>query len=128
MTTVPDFETILSEAHDAARAAVIAKGPENMNAFDCGFAWVTLHPATHPLARHCRASLKRIREKDAGHGTLSQMAGRIYGDKGYPNGWQWWEPGDFRGQAIGHHLAGAHAFRDVLLRYGINAEVGSRYD
>lgn len=111
-----NYETILDEAHEAARKAVNAMGPENMHALDCGFAWVTID-GNDPLARHCRKQLKE-----------SPTMRRTYGDKGYPKGWQFWKPGDFDGQAVGHHEAGARAFRDKLAEYGIRADVGSRLD
>lgn len=115
-----DYEAILKEAHEAARQAVDAMGPENMNALDCGFAWVNIS-GNEPLARFCRKALRNRGETDI-------AARRFYGSKGYPTGWQFWEPGGFRGQAIGHHEAGAKAFRDVLARYGIRADVGSRLE
>lgn len=124
--TFTQMETILTQAHNAARLAVSMKGRENPNAMDCGFAWVVLRPGTHPLARHCRNALKSFDQH--ANTAAKRAANRRYGDKHWAGGWQWWEPGDFNGQAIGHHLAGAHAFRDVLLSWGINAEVGSRYD
>lgn len=118
--TKPDFAAILNEAHDAARMAVIAKGAEDMNAFDCGMAWVVID-GTSPLARFCRATRRKM-----ANDTYATRA--HYGDKHWQKGWQFWKPGDFAGQAIGHHVAGATAFQSVLVRHGINATVGSRYD
>jgi len=109
-----DYEKILLEAKAAAIAAVKAKGPANPFALDCGFAWVKLD-GNHPLSRYAR------KQANGQHS-------RLYGSKGYPTGWQWWDPGEFPGQAIGHKEAGAKAFRDVLAKYGISADVGSRYD
>ena len=116
----PDFAAILNEAHDAARMAVIAKGAEDMTAFDCGMAWVVID-GTSPLARWCRAQIKA---QDNPKLSFS----RRFGDKHWQKGWQFWKPGDFAGQAIGHHVAGATAFQSVLVRHNINATVGSRYD
>lgn len=110
-----DFEAIIDEAHAAAAAAQQGM-VENPNALDCGFAWVTLS-GNDTMARYCRHSV-------AAKGGDRQR----YGSKGYPIGWQWWCPGGFRGQAISIHEAGARAFRDVLARYGIRADVGSRLD
>lgn len=117
-----DFATILDEAHKAAKAAVIAKGPENMRALDCGFAWVVIG-GREPLANYCRKEIKNRVVQAAEYVEV-----RKFGDKGYPSGWQWWCPGEFHGQAIGHHEAGAAAFRDVLAKYGIRADLGSRLD
>lgn len=111
-----DFEAILNEAHAAAREAVAAMPAENPNALDCGFAWVTIS-GTEPLARYCR----KIVKADAN-------ARRHYGDKGYPSGWQFWKPGDFNGQAIGHHEAGAKAFNAIITNHNIRGTIGSRYD
>ena len=38
-------------------------------------------------------------------------------------GWEWWFPGDFRGQSIDAHEAGAKAFRDELIKNGIEAQM-----
>lgn len=114
ITTMVDFEKILDEAHAAASMAQVGM-IENMNALDCGFAWVTLG-GNEPLVRYCRSLAKKNGDR------------RRYGSKGYPNGWQWWCPGDFNGQSIGIHETGAKAFRDMLALYGIRADVGSRLD
>jgi hypothetical protein len=119
-----DFEAILTEATAAAEAAIAAKGPENMNALDCGFAWVNIS-GTEPLARYCR---KMINASGANATPANLAALRKYGGKGYPSGWEFWKPGGFNGQAIGHHEAGARAFNEVLARHNIRGTVGSRYD
>ena len=124
------FEAILEEAHKAAEAAVAALGPENPRALDCGFAWATIDGRDH-LANYCRKQVKdakALRERGGcGPGFVNERE-RYYGGKAYPTGWQWWKPGNFPGQAIGHHEAGARAFRDVLAKHGITVNVGSRYD
>lgn len=125
-----DFQKILDEAYEAARTAIAAKGPEDTRALDCGFAWVNIS-GTEPLARFCRAQIKaaeKLRaEGGCGHGFVMERQ-IFYGGRGYPSGWQFWEPGGFDGQAIGHHLAGATAFNAVLARHNIRGTVGSRYD
>lgn len=118
-----DFEAILTEAFAAAETAIAAKGPENMNAVDCGFAWVNIS-GTEPLARYCRKQISQATEAERRTFEFS----RRFGDKGYPSGWQWWKPGSFAGQAIGHHIAGATAFNEVLAKHNIRGTVGSRYD
>ena len=97
-----NFEAILNEAHDAAETAAkaeIERQPEDMNALDCGFAWVTIS-GRDALANHCRkhTDADRIR----------------YGSKNYGPGWCFWKPGGFHGQSIRIHEAGSRAFRDVL--------------
>ena len=109
-----DYKAILTEAHGAAVAATCDL-VEDMNAFDCGFAWVTIE-GNEPLARFCR--------KSAG----DWSGRRFYGDKGWREGWQWWCPGNAPVQSMNIHLAGARAFSDVLAKYGIRADVGCRYD
>lgn len=103
---------IHTEAMDAARDAIIANAwRERPNAFDCGFAWVTMS-GNLPLARYLR------------------KAG--IGSKGYPSGWQLWMPGrneaGFGGQSIAVFEAGAKAYRDSVARHGIVVDVGSRLD
>lgn len=101
-------EQIYAEATTAAVSAIKALGPEDEAAWDCGFAWVTIKPARGQFVSWCKAN---------GHGS-----------NGYPSGWEFWKPGKFAGQAIGHHRAGAEAFASVLARYGTRADVGSRLD
>ncbi len=113
-----NMETILNEAHEAAKAAVKANAhKENPNAFDCGFAWVTIDGMS-PLARHCRKAMK----------ASGTRYSRYLGDKGYPKGWQFWCPGEHYGQSIAVHKEGARAFRDALAQHGISATVGFRLD
>lgn len=111
------FEEILDEAHAAAKAAISKLGPENPNALDCGFAWVCL-PGNASFARRCSNAAKKATDNDPAR----------YGRKMASTGWTFWKPGGFGGQAIGHHEAGARAFRDVLAKHGIRADLGSRYD
>lgn len=127
-----DFEAILTEAHNTAEAYVaaeVAVRPEAEAACDCGFAWIIIE-GNGALARHCRAALK-----DAGEGLpgtrkreATVEATRRYGSKGYPKGWQFWKPGNYSGQSVRIHEAGARGFRDALARFGIRADVGSRFD
>lgn len=135
------FEAILDEAHAAAKAAVDAMGPEDRNALDCGFAWVTVD-GMEPLARYCRDKAKEIEVERTNAAARAIVGGdsvhnanvpyvvkaRKYGSKAHPKGWQWWKPGGFNGQAIGHHEAGAKAFRDVLAKHNIVGTTGTRYD
>lgn len=118
-----DFEAILTEAHNAAREA--QRGMTEGHGFDCGFAWVKI-VGTLPLAQYCRKQLRK-------HGTDFPDMNRMvreqrYGHKGWPTGWSWHCPGNFRGQSVGVHEKGASAFRDVLAKHGIVADVHSRLD
>lgn len=106
-----DFERILTEARNAAYTA--SKDMPDEGA--CGFAWVIIH-GNEPFARYCRKLAKE------------QPKERRYGSKGYPSGWQFWNPGNYRGQSVDAIEAGARAFRDVLGTYGIRADTGSRLD
>ncbi len=108
MSTQQTPATIYAEALAAAERAIAALGPEDIAALDCGYAWVTVRPARGAFVTWCRANK--------------------YGASGYPTGWEFWCPGRFRGQAIGHHRAGAEAFADVLAKHGISATTGSRLD
>ena len=118
-----DYAEILDQAHAAARDAV-AKATKEFDEMKgaCGFAWVTI-PGNDALARFCRRQLKAFQTDQV----RAQHAQR-YGDKGYPVGWQFWNPGNHPGQRIDIKEAGARAFRDALATHGIRADVGSRLD
>lgn len=110
------LQRVLMEAHHAAAEAV--KDAEDKWA--CGWAWVAIE-GNSPLARHCRKMQKNT-------GLNDFTARRLYDSKGWPRGWQFWCPGNFRGQSVDAHEKGAVAFRDKLAEYGIRADVGSRLD
>ena len=113
------FAAILVEAHNAARNAVaIAATQYDEMAGGCGFAWVNIS-GTEPLARYCRMRIKQ---------TPDRRAQLPFGDKGYPSGWQFWNPGNHGGQRVDIKEAGAKAFRDALGKHGISAVSGSRLD
>lgn len=112
---------ILSEALAAARGAVSAIAhEEGTRGLDCGFAWVTVG-GNSSLARFCRRQIKAAEQSGS-------RASSDFGSKAYPSGWQFWCPGDHRGQSIHVMEAGANAFRDVLSRHGIASTVTSRLD
>lgn len=112
-----DFDAILSSAYKAAADAQ-AGLVEDMNALDCGFAWVTVKGNT-AFAKWCK------QQADA---ASDRWVARNYGSKGYPKGWKFWCPGSFGGQSMPIHLAGAEAFAYVLQANNIEADVGCRYD
>jgi len=113
------YRSILQEAHGAAIAAQVGM-VEDKNAFDCGFAWVTIDGQSG-LARYCRKMLKLPEHQNGSYRAF-------FGDSGYPRGWQFWQPGNAPVQSVGIHEAGARAFRDALAKHGIRADVGSRLD
>lgn len=124
MTEPAEYRAVFDRATAAAKAAIeaeVARRPEG-NDLDCGFAWVVVRPANSPFVNWCKRQIK-----DAG-GERAPGA-RQYGDKHYAGGWCFWEPGDYPGQSVRFHEAGAKAFRDVIAQeLGIYAEVGSRLD
>ncbi|MFA5948042.1 MAG: hypothetical protein WC806_03650 [Candidatus Gracilibacteria bacterium] len=121
MTTKPDFSNILGAAHAAAKIAVAAIAhEEGSRGLDCGFAWVVIE-GNDPLARFCRREVKAAEK-------FGTRASSSFGSKGYPSGWQFWCPGEFRGQSVHILEAGARAFRDALATHGIRATVNSRLD
>jgi hypothetical protein len=111
-----NYAAVLAEAHKAASEAVDGQPDQ----YACGFAWVVIY-GNDPLARYCRAQLKLQPGDD-------WKTRRYFGDRGYPRGWHFWQPGNFPGQSVDTHLKGATAFRAVLAKYGIRADVNSRLD
>ncbi len=127
-----DYEAILTEAHAAAAKAQEGM-VENMNALDCGFAWVVID-GQDALARACRKAIG-AKSKELEAQGVSRPADRadqvmrgFWGSKGYPTGWQFWSPGNAPVQAVGIHEAGAKAFAIKLGEHGIRAEWRSRLD
>ena len=114
------YQTALDNAYAAASEA--QKGlVENMNAFDCGFAWVV----TRDLAFNtwCRKQGKELVAKG------DHRSARRYGSKHYAGGWSFWCPGNFNGQSVGIHEKGAKAFSETLAReLGFYVEHSSRLD
>jgi hypothetical protein len=122
MPTKDYFEQLLKSAHDAATAAQVGL-VDNENAFDCGFAWVVIK-GTEPLARYCRAQLRALIKS----GVQAYHMTHLYGDKGYPNGWEFWKPGGSSLQSVHVHVAGANAFAEVLRAEGIFCNSRQRLD
>lgn len=137
-----DCQAIFTEAQEAAKAAVRgARHLENPNAFDCGFAWVIVQPATCPFIRglkkvakaHIAAVLAGMPVVDGrAERLVAQEARTVYGwrrDYG-GGGWEFFMLGarEHTGQSVAVFEAGAVAFAAVLDRYGIPAQVGSRLD
>lgn len=98
-----DYTDILNEAHQAAQAAV--KDGKDDGA--CGFAWV--------VSRHRRLNLWCKKQFELSEAIPSRFTKEVtYGHKNYGGGWCWWKPGNFNGQAVLVHEAGAQAFCQVL--------------
>ena len=105
-----NFELVLTMAHDAAAQAVKGRPDDDAS----GFVSVNI-PSSEGLARHCRKQTT----KASGASRTTQLR---YGRKAR-KGWEWWFPGDFHGQSIDAHEAGAKAFRDELIKNGIEAQM-----
>jgi hypothetical protein len=75
----------------------------------CGFAWVSLKPATTRMARYLKSQ---------------NLAKRNYGESGL----MVWNPSGNYTQAMGAKEEGAYAFAKVLCDHGINAYASSRMD
>lgn len=105
---MPDYIAIHREAIEAARAAVAQVAhEEGTRGFDCGFAWVNFS-GRDPFGRAVKSQPGVSR--------------------GYPTGYQVWNPGDHNGQSIHIIRAGAEAYNEVLKNHNIVGTVGSRYD
>lgn len=112
------YADALHNAHKAASLAQVGM-VEDMNAMDCGFAWVVVHDRS--FMGWCRKAKEIALLEDIGR--------NYYGDKHYAAGWCFWKPGSFNGQSIGIHEAGARAFALSLeTALGIKCEIGSRFD
>lgn len=114
------YQTALDNAYAAASEA--QKGlVENMNAFDCGFAWVVTRDQS--FNGWCRKQAKELEAKG------ERGKARLYGSKHYAGGWSFWCPGNFNGQSVGIHEKGAKAFSESLAReLGFYVEHASRLD
>ena len=103
-----DYIAIHQAALAAARQAVAAIAhEEGTRGLDCGFAWVNFS-GQDPFGRAVKSQPEVSR--------------------GYPTGYQVWNPGEHRGQSIHIIEAGARAYAEVLKDNNINSTVGSRYD
>lgn len=76
----------------------------------CGFAWVDVY-------------VERTNSKEA----------KLLKEVGFSNSWKkkclnLWAPGEYHGQSMSVLEAGAHAYAQVLQKYGFRAYAGSRAD
>lgn len=128
-----DYAKVLREARaEAAKAIAAAREEADEFAFNCGFAWVIVRPATCGFIRYCRKEIDTATANLEGREKVlaKQTLGRFYGSKSWNGGWCFWKPGweCYNGQSIEVYVAGARAFATVLKKYGIKAEVDSRLD
>ncbi len=93
---------------EAATDAYLKQHPDDW--FPCGFAWVRL-PGRSPLVR-----------------LLKERFGDRAGHKGYPKGWEVWNPSGHPTQCMEAKLAGARAFAYVLRNHGFECYADSRMD
>lgn len=96
----------LKEAVVAAKNTV-ADSPTNW--FPCGFAWVTIKPATGPL-------IKYLKENNIG------------AKANFGSGWVIYDPANTNTQRMDAKLAGARAFAKVINASGYDCSVSSRED
>jgi hypothetical protein len=101
---------IAQQLADLATSKYLAAHPNHW--FPCGFAWVRV-PGNSPIARFLRDQ--------------SDFAG-LSTHKGYPKGFDIWNPSGNPTQCLDAKLAGAEAFAEALRLAGFEAEVGSRWD
>lgn len=100
--------------HSAFRAAELAtneyltKYPDNW--FPCGFAWVRF-PGRSPV-------IKVLKEDFVGRS----------GHKGYPKGWDVWNPSGNSTQCMEAKVAGAQAFAEVMTKLGYECYSDCRMD
>ena len=105
-----DFQAIHNEAYQAAVTAendFLAKHGEMAY---CGFAWVDVF-------------VSRTNSKEA----------KLLKAIGFKNSWKrkclnLWKPGAYNGQSMDVLEAGAHAYAEVLSKYGFRAYMGARAD
>lgn len=140
------FEQVLEEAYSAANQAQ----EEYLKQFGgvepqhgaCGFAWVHIPDARVEFVKWCKKEIKKLGYKYDTSGNLVNLDGsftrdyqnenykkaRDYGHPHWKKGWEFWGPGNFRGQLIYVKEEGAQAFKRVLNENGIVAHFGSRLD
>jgi hypothetical protein len=120
------FGQVWDTAKLAAQAACQAAANQYFKGNDggaCGFAWVTVRPATGPFINWCKKQAK-LAEAEG-----DRWRAHKFGSKAWNGGWQFWDPGEWGGQSVDVKEAGAVAFRNVLaVELGLNVEVGSRLD
>ena len=103
-----DFQSIYTQALNAAKAAeqeYFAKYGEPMY---CGFAWVDFPSARTPFVTWAKKN--------------------DVGSKHWRKGWSIWNPAGNHTQSMDIKEAGAQAFAEVMNKHGIECHMGSRAD
>ena len=113
MSTKPDRAFMLKalqEAHDAGKAAAEAYLSKiGGDQYPCGFAWVTIKPARGPW-------VALLKDLDIGKTDTYAGGYMIWGSQ-----WSFCQNVDAK-------EAAARAYAAVLVKHGVNATVGSRWD
>lgn len=139
-TTTTDYRQLLADAHAAGLAAMEATRPTPMVVYEadglsdepkpggqawyvpegpCGFAWVTIRPATTPFARWLKAN-----RFDVDRWVNEAEGGRW--SKAYGGGYQFWVW--VGGQSVELKAAYARAYAETLREAGVEAYSASRLD
>lgn len=105
-----DIQAIHNEAKTAAIQAENAYLAQHGEPLYCGFAWVDVF-------------VDRTNSKEA----------KLLKEIGFKNSWRrkclnLWSPGGYNGQSMDVKEAGAHAYAEVLSKYGFKAYMGARAD
>lgn len=114
MNTVAVKLEMLAAAENAA-TTFFRERLGGVDAYACGFAWVTVkpqHKGNTKLGREERKVFTAL-------GLRKDYSGKYY---------EIYNPGNYHGQNIDTKEAGAHAAAEVLRRHGFNAFAESRLD
>lgn len=149
MTPTTEFRSLLDRAAEAGRRAAAEAVPTPMVVVEadlltgrprpggrswgapegpCGFAWVTIRPATSALARYIRrhemAPEDRLYPDPAWHARCDSQGGSWHRSSG--GGYEFWVWSG--GQSVARKEAYAQAYARVLTEAGWPATYGSRLD
>jgi hypothetical protein len=105
-----DFQAIHNEAKTAAIQAENAYLAQHGEPLYCGFAWVDVFVA-------------RTNSKEA-----KELVKIGFKKSWRPKTMNLWSPGGYNGQSMDVKEAGAHAYAEVLIKYGFKAYMGARAD
>jgi len=117
MLTQDQVNNIVVEAKAAAKKAAELFKRDVLGGVDqmpCGFAWTY-------IAEYDGKKVK-------GNMKIGKMLKEAGVKQGYNGVFEIWGPGDYRGQNVDAHQAGAFAAAEVFNNYGFSANAGSRWD
>lgn len=103
-----DYQSIYTQAIDAAKAAEADFLEKHGEPLYCGYAWVDFSSARTPFVNWCKKN--------------------DVGSKHWNKGWVIWNPAGNHTQSLDIKEVGASAFAEVLNRNGIVCSEGSRAD